>query len=349
MNWRNFGLMMLLSGSIGPWVATVHGQNVQPDSLRIALIGLDHPNAELFAQRLNNPADPSHVSGGRIVAAFTGASPEDESIAARVTAVTAVLRDKYGVRIAESLQDAISSVDAVLLLGTDPSLRLDQASTAIAAGKPLFIANPAAASLTEVVEIFKLAEAANTPVFTASPLRWSAGISELITAGGGKTPAGVLGSGVAPFGKAGPMVFGESIHLVSGLISLMGSECESVSCVSSPQFSTIVGIWPDGRMGSLVFKHEGTPSFKMSRIDGEPGTEQKLLADPTPLLREIVKFFQSRQAPVSRNEALSIYAVAEAANKSRGNKGTAINVQEVLKTSGAPDAWFSPPVDPSSD
>lgn len=334
---------------MGPGASLSTGQNVQTDSLRIALVGLDHPNAELFAQRLNNPADPSHVSGGRIVAAFSGSTAKDETLAARIEAVTGVLRDKYGVRIAESLEDAISSVDAVLLLGTDASLRLDQASTAIAAGKPLFIGKPTAASLKEVVGIFKLAEAAKTPVFTASPLRWSAGVSELMTAAGGKPPAGVLGSGVAALGKSGSVLYGEAVHLVAALSSLMGAGCDSISCVASPQFSTVVGIWPEGRMGTLVFKHEGTPSFKMSRIDGEPGTEQKLLPDPTPLLREIIKFFQSRQPPVSRNESLEIYAIAEAANESRGNKGMAVSIEQVLKKAGVPAEWIAPSPAPSSD
>lgn len=334
---------MTLCWALSSAAGGASAQSVQPESIRIALIGLDNPNAELFTQRLNDPADPSHVSGGRIVAAFPGEGFEDEGVNSRIQAVTAVLRDKYGVRIAESVDDAISKVDAVLLLSTDPRFRLDQATAVIASGKPFFVSKPVAASLKQVVEIFKLAEVANTPVFSASPLRWSAGISELALVNSGAPPSGVLAFGNAPAFSDRSSMFGETIHLVEALTTLMGPGCVQVTNVASPPFATVVGVWPDGRMGTLMLRHDGAPSFRMTRFDGDISAVQTLLSDPTPLLREIVKFFQTRQAPVSRLQSLGVYALAEAAEESGRNKGAPTSIEQVLKKAGAPVEWFAPP------
>jgi hypothetical protein len=303
---------------------------------------LDNPNAQLFTERLNNPADPSHVSGGRIVAAYPGEGSEDEGLNSRVQAVTATLRDKFGVRIAESVDDAIEKVDAVLLLSTEAGNRLDQATAVIASGKPFFVTKPAATSLKKVVEIFRLADVAKTPVFSASPLRWSAGITELHAANGEGLPSGVLAFGNASASSDRPEMFGDTIHLVEALTTLMGPGCEEVTRVRSSPFSTVVGRWPEGRMGTLMLKHEGAPSFKMTRFDGDQIKEQTLLIDPTPLLREIVKFFQSRQPPVTRLETLSVYALAEAAEESGRNNSGSVRIDEVLKKAGAPREWFAP-------
>jgi hypothetical protein len=320
---------------------SVAAQGVQPESLRLALVGLGHPNAELFAQRLNNPADPSHVAGGRIVAAFAGEPSKDAKAKERIDAVTTHLRDKYGVQIAESLQDAIGEVDAVLMLGTELGNRLDHASTVIAAGKPLYLSAPAASNLSELVEILKLAEAAETPVFTASPLAWSSGVTELAAAAGGEPPGGILGSGSAPGHHQQSLMLGPGIPLIEAMTTLMGPGCESVSCVAAPPFATVVGVWPGGRMGTLVIRKSQGAVFKMSRFDGEPGSDQKLVADPTPLLREIIQFFQTGQPPVSRRHSLGIYAFAEAASQSQGNNGASVSISEVLEKSGAPAQWWA--------
>lgn len=338
---------MLLCWAFSSAGGVASSQNVQPESIRIGLIGLDNPNAELFTQRLNDPADPSHVSGGRIVAAFPGEGSAVEDVEARVQAVTATLRDKYGVRIAESVDDALSKVDAVLLLSTEASNRLDQATAIIASGKPFFVNQPVAASLKQVVEIFKRAEMAKTPLFSASPLRWSAGITELSALNGASKPSGVLAFGNAPTQPDRPEMFGDTLHLVAALTALMGPGCSSVTRVGAAPFASVVGIWPDGRMGTLMLRHEGAPTFRMTRFDGDVSAVQTLLIDPTPLLREIVKFFQTRQSPVNRLQTLEVYALAEAAEESGRNKGAAVSIEQVLKKAGAPAEWFPPAAEES--
>ena len=80
-----------------------------------------------------------------------------------------------GVEIVDSIDDLLKKVDVVLLESVDGRPHLAQARPVIAAGKPLFIDKPMAASLADAMEIFRLAKEKHVPCFSASSLRFSAG------------------------------------------------------------------------------------------------------------------------------------------------------------------------------
>ncbi|MCX7006445.1 MAG: Gfo/Idh/MocA family oxidoreductase, partial [Kiritimatiellaeota bacterium] len=140
--------------------------------LKIGIIGLDTSHVSAFSKVLNDPKDKNHVPGGRIVAAFKGGSQDIPTSADRVDKYTQELKEKYGVKIVDSIEELCQQVDFVLLESVDGRPHLEQAKPVIKAGKPLFIDKPMAASLRDAVEIFKLAKAAKVPVFSASSLRF---------------------------------------------------------------------------------------------------------------------------------------------------------------------------------
>ena len=80
-----------------------------------------------------------------------------------------------GVEIVDSIDELLKRVDVVLLESVDGRPHLAQARPVIAAGKPLFIDKPMAASLADAMEIFRLAKEKNVPCFSASSLRFSSG------------------------------------------------------------------------------------------------------------------------------------------------------------------------------
>jgi hypothetical protein len=84
----------------------------------------------------------------------------------------------------------------------------------------------------------------------------------------------------------------------------------------------------------------GSTSYKLIRFGQELITEQKSQGDYTPLLREIVKFFQTKQAPLTAKQTLEIYAFMEAAQESKRQNGKAVQIREVLTKAGAPEAWL---------
>lgn len=310
------------------------------ENLRIGIIGLDTSHAEQFTLRLNDSANPNHVPGGRVVAAFPTPSADIEESRDRVEGFTAIVRDKFGVRIASGIEDVCKNVDAILLLTLDGRPRLEQMKQILSFGKPVFMDKPVAASLKDAVDIYKLAEAAKVPVFSASAIRWYTGVLEVANAEKGP-PAGAISYGPAHILAHHPDLFFYGIHPSEALFTVMGTGCLSVTRVTTPDTSVVTGLWQGGRVGTLHAIHEGAKAYKVIRFGQNAVTEQKSEGDYTPMLREIIKFFQTKQPPVSAKDTLEIYAFMEAAEESKRRGGKSITLREVLSKAGAPDAWLT--------
>src|SRR5689334_4933940 len=101
--------------------------------LRLGLIGLDTSHVTAFTETLNNPKARDHVPGARVVAAFKGGSTDIPSSIGKVEEYTATLRDKYGVKIYDTIEQVCAEVDAVLIESVDGRPHLEQARIVIAA------------------------------------------------------------------------------------------------------------------------------------------------------------------------------------------------------------------------
>lgn len=326
------------------WLAFLPTVSAMADNLRIGLIGLDTSHSEQFTLRLNDPANPNHVPGARVVAAFPCASPDLPESSSRIEGFTATLRDKFGVKMLGSIAEVCAATDAVMILSVDGRPHLDQAKQVIACGKPLFLDKPVAASLKDAVEIYKLAEAAKVPLLSASATRWWPGVVEV--ANSEKLAArAALSYGPAPVLPHHPDLFFYGIHSAEALFTVMGSGCLSVERTSAPDVSVVTGLWEGGRLGTLYALHTlpmGSTDYKLIRFGQEKITEQASQGDYTPLLREIIKFFQTRQPPLTARQTLEIYAFMEAAQESKRQQGRPIILRDVLQKAGAPEAWLPP-------
>ncbi len=326
------------------WLAFLPTVSAMADNLRIGLIGLDTSHSEQFTLRLNDPANPNHVPGARVVAAFPCASPDLPESSSRIEGFTATLRDKFGVKMLGSIAEVCAATDAVMILSVDGRPHLDQAKQVIVCGKPLFLDKPVAASLKDAVEIYKLAEAAKVPLLSASATRWWPGVVEV--ANSEKLAArAALSYGPAPVLPHHPDLFFYGIHSAEALFTVMGSGCLSVERTSAPDVSVVTGLWEGGRLGTLYALHTlpmGSTDYKLIRFGQEKITEQASQGDYTPLLREIIKFFQTRQPPLTARQTLEIYAFMEAAQESKRQQGRPIILRDVLQKAGAPEAWLPP-------
>lgn len=322
---------------------TLMAQNPPPD-LRLGIIGLDTSHAVEFTMRLNDAANPNHIPGGRVVAAFPVGSPDLPDSANRIEGYTAALRDKYGVKIVGGIAEVCTAVDAVMILSFDGRPHLEQAGQVITLKKPLFLDKPVAASLKDAVEIYRLAEAAKVPIFSASAVRWHPGVMEVVAAEPGPAKA-ALSYGPAPMLPHHPSLFFYGIHPTEALFTVMGPGCASVASSGTPGSTVVTGIWDGGRAGTLHALHSlpmGSASYKVIRFGEKEAIEQKSPGDYTPMLREIVKFFQTGKPPVSAAETLEIYAFMEAAEESKRQQGKTVSIREVLQKAGCPDAWMRP-------
>src|SRR5262245_46434551 len=145
--WRLLSLANLLLITIPSFLTSNDSSQLSSDHvIRLGMIGLDTSHVIAFTKALNDPNNPEHVAGARVVAAFKGSSPDIESSVDRIEGFTAELREKWNVEIVNDIPTLCKKVDAVLLESVDGRPHLEQVRPVFAAGKPVFIDKPLAAS-----------------------------------------------------------------------------------------------------------------------------------------------------------------------------------------------------------
>lgn len=295
--------------------------------LRLGMIGLDTSHATHFTEILNNPKARDHVPGARVVAAFKAASPDIPSSIGKVDAYTATLRDKYGVKIAGSIEELCAQVDGVLIESVDGRPHLEQARAVIAAGKPVFIDKPIAGSLRDALEIFRLAEAAGVPVFSSSSLRFARSTQAVRNGSIGRVLSAETHS-PAHLEEHHPDLFWYGVHGCESLFTVMGTGCETVERRETKDGKIeVIGKWKGGRTG--VFR-EGEGYGGIAR--GEKGEAAVGSFDGyAPLVAEIVKFFQTGKPPVDPAETIELFAFMEAADETKRRGGEPVKISEILE------------------
>ncbi len=269
--------------------ATVHGAD-----LRIGIIGCDTSHAVDFTEILNNPKAKDHVPGGKVVAAFKGGSRDIKASWSRVDGFSKTLRDKYKVKFYPNIEELCLHVDAVLLESVDGRPHLAQVRPVLQAHKPVFIDKPMAASLHDVLEIFRLAREAKVPVFSSSSLRYGRTTQAVRHGAIGKVMYAETSS-PCELEPHHPDLFWYGVHGVESLFTVMGTGCQTVRRGVTPDGKIeVTGLWEGGRRG--VYKeakeYEGLAK-------GETGESPVGAFDGyAPLVSEIMKFFQTGVAPV---------------------------------------------------
>lgn len=297
--------------------------------LRLGIIGLDTSHVIAFTKALNAEDAAADIAGCRVVAAYPKGSPDIKSSVIRVPGYTEQIRE-MGVEIVDSIEDLVSKVDCVLLETNDGRPHLQQVLPVLRAGKPVFIDKPIAGSLSDAIAIFELSKRLNTPLFSSSSLRYSAGAQALRNGKIGK----ILGCSTYSPGHleaTHPDLFWYGIHGVETLFTVMGTGCQSVTRTSTEDTDFAVGVWDGGRVGTF----RGIRSAKSGyggMAFGEKGIEPVgSYGGYRPLVVEIVKFFRTKEVPVSAEETLEIYAFMEAADESKRQGGVPVTLESVMK------------------
>lgn len=302
-------------------------QTLAAVELRIGIIGCDTSHVTAFAEALNNTEGKAHVPGGKIVAAFKGGSPDLPQSASRVEGFARTLSEKYGVTFYESIEALCTNVDVVLLESVDGRVHLAQAKPVIAAGKPLFIDKPVAASLADAVEIFRQAKEAGVPVWSSSSLRYGKNSQAVRQGMIGKVQSAETFS-PCEVEEHHPELFWYGIHGVEALYTVMGTGCESVQrTLTTNGMIEVVGKWSGGRTG--IYRQD--PAKKYGGIaKGEQGEALVGSYDGyAPLLVEIIKFFQTRIPPVTPEETIELVSFMTAAQHSKEQNGAVVKLSDV--------------------
>jgi predicted dehydrogenase len=303
--------------------------------LRLGIVGCDTSHVTAFTEILNSAEAKNHVAGARVVAVVKGSSADIPESFQRADGYLKELKEKWGVKEYDSIEEMCRNVDAVLIESVDGRPHLAQARAALAAKKPVFIDKPIAASLADALAIAKLAKDSGVPVWTGSSYRWYKSMVELQEAKVGEVRAAI---------SYGPAHLEEhqevslswyGVHPVEALYTVMGQGCESVSCVKTAESDVVVGQWKRGRTGTLVGLRTKTLPHQVTVFGTTGFAQQKLDAhDYAPLVAEIVKFCQTGKAPVPMAETIEMFAFMAAADESGRRGGAAVKLSEMLEKAG---------------
>ncbi|HEY3938607.1 MAG TPA: Gfo/Idh/MocA family oxidoreductase [Bryobacteraceae bacterium] len=305
-------------------IAAALAANSPGADLRLGIVGTDTSHVIAFASALNDPGAKDHLSGGRIVLAYKGGSPEVEDSRSRIDRFAAELQNKFGVRFVDRIDDLCGAVDGILIESVDPRAHLAQMTEALKCGEPIFVDKPVASTLDDAREIMRRAAAAGVPWFSASSLRFGELQSLEQEALKG---AIVWGPGPTEEHQALDLSW-YGIHAAEMLYGLMGRGCIEVTRTSSEAADVVTCRWQDGRLGTMridrPYSKFGAVVFRSkNRVDAVPNIK----VDYLPLLRKIVQFMQSKIPPVSNAETLDVISFLDAAQRSKQQDGKPVAIQ----------------------
>lgn len=295
---------------------------------KIGIIGVDTSHATAFTRLMNAEKDPD-VAGFRVTHAYKWGSKDIKSCTDAYAKHIPML-EGWGVKMVDTIAELLANVDCVLLESCDGRPHLEQALEVFRSGKPCYIDKPIAADLKDAIKILDAAKAMKRPVFCASSLRYTKAVKAAVRGDYGKIRA-VNTFAPGNFEPTHSDFFWYAIHGADPLFAIMGTGCESVSCVHTDSDDVIIGRWKDGRLGvERVFADRGgyggavvNERSELYSLGGYEGYKV--------LLVEILKFFRTGEEPIPPEELREVYGFLDAARLSKERGGQPVTIAEALR------------------
>ena len=209
-----------------------------------------------------------------------------------------------------------------MLETNDGRIHLEQAMEVFKSGKICYIDKP--------IAIYEMAEKYNVPIFSSSALRYSPQNQKLRNGEFGK----ILGADCYSPHKVEPTHpdFGfYGIHGVETLYTLMGTGCESVNRMSSKDADVVVGRWKDGRIGTFRGIKEGPAIYGGTAYTPKGAIAAGGYEGYKVLLDQILTFFKTGVAPISKEETIEIFTFMKASNMSKEQNGKIVTMEEAYR------------------
>ena len=308
--------------------------NLHAGEIRVGLIGLDTSHVSAFLQIFNDAGSNDHVAGAQIVAAFKGGSADVASSRSRVDEFTRQAGEKFGLKLYDAIEDLARDVEAIMILSVDGRPHLEQFRRTLAAHKPVFIDKPLAGSLRDVLALAQLAKDSGVPCFSTSSLRYTEDSPAHNLGQIGKVTA-AYSYGPAEYEPHHPDLYWYGIHAIEALYTVLGTGCLSVVRTHTTEADVVTGVWSDGRVGTMHGYRAGKYGYGVVVL----GTKGSLIGGQKhsyrPLALDIVRFFQTGNAPVPLDTTVEICAFMEAADESKRRGGVPVPLAEVMRAAAA--------------
>ncbi|MCD6360088.1 MAG: Gfo/Idh/MocA family oxidoreductase, partial [Armatimonadetes bacterium] len=148
---------------------------------RLGIVDFDTSHVVQFTMRINNLPDIAEdqwiESDFRIVAGYRGESEiTDPELLQEYT-------DKlvgWGVQLVDKPEDLIGMVDGIMVESQGGAEHLAKARPFLEAGIPVYVDKPFTCSVTDALEIKRLAEENGVPVFSSSSLRYALEVQDVL-------------------------------------------------------------------------------------------------------------------------------------------------------------------------
>jgi virulence factor len=304
--------------------------------IRIGLVDMDTSHVVQFSRRLNHVGIDREqwVDGAKVVLGVPGTSeitPEET-----VREYVRQCRDECAVRIVETPEELLGEVEGVFIESQSGAAHLGRALPFLKARLPVFIDKPFTHTVGDAVEIARLANEHETPVFSASSLRYAPEVQAFLTE---NPPENLLGADVLTPGtthEKNPGLLHYGIHGVEMLYALMGPGCMKVTCLDSPIGQVATGTWKDGRIGVVRAMAQGAAPFMFIAHTKKGAVTQQVESAfiYRELLKKIVGMMETGESPLDLRETIEIIAFIEAARKSSEQGGAPVSLSYTAHGSG---------------
>jgi virulence factor len=295
--------------------------------IKLGILDFDTSHCVEFTKRLNHQAIAADqwVEGARVIVGCPGKS----AIAPGLIDGYARTVEKLGVRLVEKPEGMIGQVDGMLIESLDGSVHHERAKPILEAGIPCFIDKPFTCGAREARMLAELAARHGVPIFSSSSLRYA---PEVVRYNGDPSHGalnGVFAYGPAPLNdvdpqKRNPGLYHYGIHTVEMLYALMGPGCQRVTCVHDKDVDVVTGHWRDGRIASIrgIRSGQSPYGFTAFATKGVSTVTVSTSLIYRELLKNVVRMFETKSAPLDIAVTIEIMAFIEAAFKSGNNHGT---------------------------
>lgn len=295
--------------------------------ITLGMVNLDTSHTVAFAQRLHHQGigEEQWVDGARVTHAWRGESnvctPE------QMDGYQAKLVDEFGVTMVDSLDEMVPLVEAVCIEANEGWRHLELARPFLLAGKRCWIDKPFAGDFAQARAMVDLAAEHGAAVMSCSSLRFADELVEFAAAHPAVTGVDVICP--APQHEHNPGLLHYGIHGVEMLFALLGAGCAEVSCTWREDQQLCVGRWRDGRVGTLRGLHAGPAPYAFRAVaDGAHDVAVGTGSIYRNLLRHMVRFFETGEAPYPIAETLEISAFMDAAMASAEHDGAFVALPE---------------------
>jgi predicted dehydrogenase len=294
-------------------------------ALSIGLVGLDTSHVVAFTQLLNDPANPHHIPGARVVAGFPGGSDMPFSVN-RLPGFVEELKTKWEIPIVDSPEEVAKRCDLLFIMSVDGRQHLEQLRRTIKYKKPTFMDKPFATTSADAREMFRLAREAGVPLMSASALRYADNLTTML-AGSSEKIVGVDVFGPMNILPEPPGWFWYGIHSVEIVLTVLGPGWKEVRAVANDNTDVLTATWSDGRIATIRGLRNAHGNFGITLHREKSFQQADLYKNPRPLyagmIEAILKNLPAGKSPIPEQETLEIVELLEAANQARAT-GTVI-------------------------